>query len=141
MIPADRGLAALAQALEAAGCVPSCAGCGAEITYHADCDEGDGTLVWEADAAAILGERAVFLPEGLLIDEEWRVPATSAIRKMAKQAATIAALRDRLWAVRSLDLDTILLRYVNRPFGQAEAIACRDSIRLALAKAQEADHD
>jgi hypothetical protein len=46
--------AALAEALEAAGCVPSCAGCGAEIAYHADCDEGDGTLVWEVDAAAIL---------------------------------------------------------------------------------------
>ena len=61
--PAPLDVERLARAIEASGPDwPSCAGCGAEITYHAECDEGDSTLVWEPDAAAIAAAYAEETP-------------------------------------------------------------------------------
>jgi hypothetical protein len=76
----DPRIAALAEALQAAGCVPSCAGCGAEITYHADCPEADGTLVWETDAAAILAA----LPPDWWVEQDAEIANLRKIEEAAR---------------------------------------------------------
>jgi hypothetical protein len=87
MIPADRGLAALAEALHVRynhAADPETAGVPPHPHRIADHHI--------ADAAAILGNRAVFLPDGLTCqaahDDSWAT--------MDAQAATIAALRAAL---------------------------------------------
>jgi hypothetical protein len=44
---------ALAAALQAVGCEPACGDCGADISYHAECGEGNGSLVWEVSTDAL----------------------------------------------------------------------------------------
>ena len=111
----DNGLAALTARLE-----------------RADFLSPNGYPTAASFAAAILRNGAVFLPEGLAEEWDWRQERDALMGLIESGGATIAALRAALDGL--VEAAERVLAYGRvRPF----ADAARDQLRAALAKAKE----